>query len=254
MAQELPSMPTLLHFADSSDHRWGLGATIRLDSGEPCLLSIAQSGVRVKKSRLGFFGPVLYNEKSTYQAALTANALSLLFPDSLLSPGFRNPVLCAFTNAILHCSTCAEVAITLNEAIARVETQADGRESTPTKLTTADVPDILGKFGALMEKYPTAYIDETWLPASKDQMRLVFKAAWKMAPNAELRNHIDMACLFLSHFQPGIGPVPMDFKVPEDLSSESMAQLDRYVQLQKVALAEAEKDSAAMDEFINGQR
>ncbi len=120
-------MPKVIYFADTSDQRPGLGATIRLDSGEPCLISVAQSGVLVKKSRFGWLGPVLYNEKVVYQAALTAKALSFLFPDSLLPPGFRNPVLSAFANAVLHCPTCGEVAIVLNEAIVRAEKQANCR-------------------------------------------------------------------------------------------------------------------------------
>lgn len=116
-------MPAILYFADSISR--GRGATIRLDSGEPCLLSIAQTSVRVKKSRLGLFGPTLYEEKVVYKSAQTAHALSYLFPDSLLpDTGFNDPVLRAFTNAILHCSSCAEVSITLNEAIARAEKKA----------------------------------------------------------------------------------------------------------------------------------
>lgn len=42
-------MPKLLFFADPSNKRPGVGATVRLDSGEPCMLSIAQSGVRLRK-------------------------------------------------------------------------------------------------------------------------------------------------------------------------------------------------------------
>jgi hypothetical protein len=114
-------MATLLFFADSPHA--GHGATVRLDSGEPCLLSIApaQSWVRVKKSRYGIFGPMLYSERRADQTALTARALSLLFPDNLLPSGFRTPVLCAFANAILHCASSAEVAVTLNQAIAKAE-------------------------------------------------------------------------------------------------------------------------------------
>lgn len=108
-------MPRLLHFADPSKRRPGRGATIRLDSGEPCTISIARSGVRVKKSRFGvYFGPLLYNEGNLHKVALTAEALSRQFPTSLLPPGFTDPVLRAFANAIFHCSSCAEVAITLN--------------------------------------------------------------------------------------------------------------------------------------------
>jgi hypothetical protein len=86
------------------------------------LLSIAQVSVRVKKSRLGFMGPILYEEKNLYKAAQTAMALDYLFPESLLPPnGFNDPVLRAFTNAILHCSSCAQVTVTLNEAVQKAE-------------------------------------------------------------------------------------------------------------------------------------
>lgn len=111
------NMPKVLNFADPSNGRPGLGATIQLDNGEPCLISIAQTGMLVKKSRFGFMGPVLYNEKNIYQAAATAKALSERFPDSLLPPGFTDPVLSAFANAVLHCASCAEVAVTLNEVL-----------------------------------------------------------------------------------------------------------------------------------------
>src|ERR1700733_14808364 len=123
-------MPVLLHFADSK--AGGHGATIRLDSGEPCTVSIAQNGARVKKSRLGFLGPVLYKDNNLDQTKLTAKALLFLFDDNLFPLRYRNkndeinwfsPVLSSFTNAILHCSTCAEVAVTLKEAITKVENQ-----------------------------------------------------------------------------------------------------------------------------------
>jgi tetratricopeptide (TPR) repeat protein len=125
-------MPVLLHFADSKTG--GHGATIRLDSGEPCTVSIAQNGARVKKSRLGFLGSVLYKDNNLDQSKLTAKALLFLFDDNLFPLRYRNkndeiswfsPVLSSFTNAILHCSTCAEVAVTLKEAITKVENQTN---------------------------------------------------------------------------------------------------------------------------------
>jgi hypothetical protein len=72
-----------------------------------------------------------------------------------------------------------------------------------------------------------------------------------MAPNAQLRNHIEVGCLFLSHFQPGIGPIPFDFRLSKDIMSpEGMERLEKCLDLQKVVLAEAEKDIAAMRELI----
>lgn len=119
-------MATVIYFADPSNRRPGRGATIRLDSGEVCAISIAQIGVRVKRSRWGWtalFGPVLYDEKNLYKAATAATALHYLFPDSLLPTGFTDPNLRSFANAVMHCSNCAEVVILLNEAVARARTQ-----------------------------------------------------------------------------------------------------------------------------------
>jgi hypothetical protein len=119
-----------------------------------------------------------------------------------------------------------------------------------TALTDADIVRIIQQYGALLVKYPTAYMDETWLPVPKDQMRLVFKAAWKIAPNAELRNHIEAGWTLLSMFQPDVGQIPVDGAVPPDASPQSIAQLSRFVELGKLAQAEAETDLVEMRAFI----
>jgi hypothetical protein len=114
----------LLFFADSPQA--GCGATVRLDSGEACLLSIAVTSVRLKKGRFGVFGPLLYKEKVSYRAALAAQILGFMFPDSLLPAKFpSNPVLRAFTNAVLHCPSCAEVAAMLKTVSDYTEQQAE---------------------------------------------------------------------------------------------------------------------------------
>ena len=115
----------ILYLADPDGHphlrRGGCGATVRFDTGEPCTLSIARIGILVKKSRLGFGGAVLYDEKNVYKAGNTAMALTYLFPEKRFPDGISNPVLRGFFNAILHCSSCAEVARTLNEAVSLAE-------------------------------------------------------------------------------------------------------------------------------------
>jgi hypothetical protein len=90
--------------------------TIRLDSGEPCTVSVAQLGVRVKKTRFGFWGAVLYDESNVYTAAKAAMALDRQFPANLLPVSIANPVLRAFANAVWHCPTAAAVARVLNQA------------------------------------------------------------------------------------------------------------------------------------------
>jgi hypothetical protein len=67
-----------------------------------------------------FFGPKLYNESSVYKNAQTARALSMLFPKQAPPLRFANPVLAAFSNAIWHCSSAAEVCIVLNEAASKL--------------------------------------------------------------------------------------------------------------------------------------
>jgi hypothetical protein len=96
-------------------------ANVKLDSGEPCFISIAQSGILVKRSRLGLFGPALYKQSDLYKNAMTAKALHYLYPTKKTPAGITNAVLQAFTNAVLHCSSAAEVTNVLNGAIQTAE-------------------------------------------------------------------------------------------------------------------------------------
>jgi len=100
----------------------GCAATIELDNGETCLISVAQVGVLVRSYKGGFFsrlfssffGPILYNEKNSHRVAMTVAALESKYA-RVPSLKFQNPVLTAFACAVWHCSSGAEVAITLNE-------------------------------------------------------------------------------------------------------------------------------------------
>ena len=107
-------MQRVLYFSDGGAR--GIGATIRLDNGSPCTVRCASIGVRVKRTRWGWFGPVLFEEKNVEQAARTAMVLAVQFPNNLLPMRLNNPVLRAFTNAIMHCSSSPEVANVLKAA------------------------------------------------------------------------------------------------------------------------------------------
>jgi hypothetical protein len=119
-------MPKLLRSSETA----GCGATIELDNGDVGYVSIAQTGVLVRKWDMNggliksllsnFFGPELYNESSVYKNAQTAQALSLIYPEQASPLTFKNPVLAAFSNAIWHCSSAPEVCTVLNEAMAKV--------------------------------------------------------------------------------------------------------------------------------------
>jgi hypothetical protein len=114
-------LTTIRQFKDDNTGCW---ATLTLASREPCWISVARSGVIVKRSVLGLFGAKLYAESDVYRAAITAKALVYVLPGRLLPSGFSNPVLSAFTNAALHCVNSAEVSRVLNEAIGAAERQA----------------------------------------------------------------------------------------------------------------------------------
>lgn len=114
----MSGLTKLRQFKDDKSGRW---ASVVLASKEPCWISVARTGVIVKRSVLGLLGPKLYNESDVYKAAMTAKALAYLLPTRLLPGGFSNPVLSAFTNAAMHAVTAAEVCRVLNEAIAVAE-------------------------------------------------------------------------------------------------------------------------------------
>jgi len=65
----------------------------------------------VKKSRHGFFGAELYNEKNVYMNARRTGALP--FPDKRFPDDVSSPNLRAFFNAILHCRSANEVCTVL---------------------------------------------------------------------------------------------------------------------------------------------
>jgi len=125
----------ILLFADSTSR--GCGATVMLASGEPCLLSIAGSGILVRKSRYGFFGATLYDEKVVHINAQRTAALAYLFPDKLFPNGIKNLNLRVFFNAILHCQSATEVSWTLNEAVQLAEKKAG---CTLKELSASDFP------------------------------------------------------------------------------------------------------------------
>jgi len=117
-------------------------------------------------------------------------------------------------------------------------------------LAARDVADIISKYGELLEKYPTAYMDESWLPVPKEQMRLVFQAAWKIAPTVEMRNFVEVGWTLLSMFQPGVGPIPVDANTPNDASpSDITKMLGKYLKIADAAKPESERDYREMREF-----
>ncbi len=156
-------MPTLTRFMDHDQRgRW---ANLVMDNGDPCWIGIAQTGILVKKSRVGLFGAKLYEEKNLYEAVRTAQALDVLYPEKLTPPEMRNPVLISFVNAVLHCRDLGEFTRVLNEA-SKIETAAPAAD--PALL---EAQQLVNSYGAVLEQKETLTASEALLPAPKEQIK-----------------------------------------------------------------------------------
>ena len=114
-----------------------------------------------------------------------------------------------------------------------------------------EVHVILSRYRELLEKHSTAYMDETWLPVSKAEMKTVLKVAWKSAKDDDRREWVKIGWTLLSKFQKGIGKIPVDCSIPQNASyEESVRIMEPYMRIAKIAQAEDEANRTEMLEFI----
>lgn len=104
-------MGNIVRFADSGKQCW---SRVDLENGDPIFISVAQSGVLVKRSNLGFMGAKLYSESNVYKAAATAEALDSQISAYALPANLTNSILRAFTQAALEATSAADLSIRLN--------------------------------------------------------------------------------------------------------------------------------------------
>ena len=109
-------MTTIHSYKDSKTQLW---ANIRLDNNDPVFISVAQTGVLIKNSKIGIFGKKLFQsgKKDPTHFVETLSNLENKFPKSLIPPDvmINDYVLKIFVNACLHCSTLNELEEVLNE-------------------------------------------------------------------------------------------------------------------------------------------
>jgi hypothetical protein len=201
----------------------------------------------VRKTRYGFFGAELFNEKSVFQNARRTGALAYLFPIKRFPDTVSNPVLRAFFNAILHCRNANEVCEVLNRAIELAEAKAgcglDDLQASDFPAWSRPVgppPDFpawsrpvgpppemdaekqqRAKDFQVIEAYsamlgsgppdPTFIYDAKRLPFGKIEIQ---KALLRLLSNAEtepeLRSHLRMSLMALARYQVGVGEPPID--------------------------------------------
>jgi hypothetical protein len=243
----------------------GCGATIELDNGEVVYVSIAQTGVLVRKWDMNggliksllsnFFGPTLYNESSVYKNAQTARALSLIYPEQASPLSFKNPVLAAFSNAIWHCSSAAEVCTVLNEAVAKFSDAERVVDAVPAsgdfKNSDGKIVSDLADLMAAGELKPDAFYDISVLPHPKEDILLAIEREILREPLDARAEWLAVGAAFLPSFQQGIGLKPL-FWIGADLAglerstpdvkeqrrvlahSPDRARADRYFALMKI--------------------
>ena len=93
-------------------------SNIEMDNGELCFISVAQTGVFVKKTKKGFFGSLGGKKIYTgdiHKTAETAQRLSERYSTNLCPSDIENAVLRVFTNAGLHCQSSDEFERILND-------------------------------------------------------------------------------------------------------------------------------------------
>jgi hypothetical protein len=105
-----------------------------------------------------------------------------------------------------------------------------------------NIPRILARYGDLIEKYPTSYVDETALPLDKSGMKTVLRIALDAEVDHNRIAWLRTAWVLLSRFQPDIGPIPLSLEILERPTDADLANMDRYFAVAKKSAAEAEDD------------
>ena len=106
-------MGSLLRYVDEVGK--GCWARVTLENGDPIWISVAQTGVVVKKSRLGLFGAKLYEQKKIELVASQAFNLDDEIMEYSTPPEMTHPVLKVFTQVALESKTANHVAARMNQ-------------------------------------------------------------------------------------------------------------------------------------------
>jgi hypothetical protein len=118
--------------------------------------------------------------------------------------------------------------------------------------------EAVASLGDLMEQFPTAFLDTSKLPLPKADMKTALKIVWITAPNDQMRNHVEVGFVLLSHFQDGIGDKPLKLQLPDvaDLKKDAdkhLAVMDRWLLVEKKSQAEMTVLSEEFKQFKKQQ-
>lgn len=108
-------MAFLKAYKDTGGQCW---ATLRTARNEPIWIGVAQTGVMVKKSKIGLFGRKLFASSDVTHAATVAQNLDDILMDTFLPEDcyITNPVLEAFVKAAIASNTLEELCVKIANA------------------------------------------------------------------------------------------------------------------------------------------
>jgi hypothetical protein len=104
------------HVVRFVDGKFGCWSRVDLDSGEPITISVIQTGVVIKKSRTGIFGPTLFDEREVIRAAMTAQVLNSQITSYATPTGITNAVLRVYTQVALDSTSVTALCARLFDA------------------------------------------------------------------------------------------------------------------------------------------
>jgi len=78
------------------------------------------------------------------------------------------------------------------------------------------VADVMDPYAELIEEHSMAIMDVATLPLPKTQMEVILKSLYAEAETREQQNLIEAGFVFLSKFQQGVGPKPIEGIIIDD--------------------------------------
>ena len=199
-------MGKLIRYLDGKTGCW---SRVNLENGDPIWISVAQTGVIVKKSRMGLMGAKLYNETNVYNAAKTAQALDAQISEYVTPSEITNPVLRALTQVALEFKSAAQLSVCLNKAL-----QDEGTSdliSVENRKKAKIREQIISEYGSYIENHPPVgeIRDVSELPYPKEEILDAITLEIVREYNDERVEAMKACAIMLADFQENVGSKPL---------------------------------------------
>ncbi len=117
----------------------------------------------------------------------------------------------------------------------------------------ATASDMIGAYGALLDKYPGFIMDVTMLPQSKLKMKVLLKTLYGLTSDPKLHSLFTEGFMSLANFQAGVGSDPVDPNIiPDDFATDDPPTAQELERTRRLASDPA--FSAKLERFIFWQQ